>query len=288
SVDAPADVEQVAEAVAEELEAEDGRGEREPGEDRQMRRDEQEWSSLLDHRAPRWQRRWRPEAEERKARLGDDRARHAEGRLDDERRCGEGKQVTCEDPEGAAAEPLRGLDELAPAKRRDLGAREARVPRPAERTQRDDDVPHARPEDRRERDREEQSRKREEDVDQPRQRLVDPAAAVARERAEEGADDERDHDGRGADRERYASAVEDPRRDVAPEAVLAEPVSGRRGTQPLRELGRARIDGHERAGADAGERQKDEASRARDGGAPSSRHRAASDRSRAGAGPSAC
>ena len=46
------DVEQVAERVAQEVEGEDGQHDREPGEDRQVRRDEYERAAVVQHRAP--------------------------------------------------------------------------------------------------------------------------------------------------------------------------------------------------------------------------------------------
>src|SRR5262249_60673099 len=75
---AKARVEQVAQAVAEQVHPEDGEQQREAGEDGDPRRGDQERLAVGEQRAPRERGRLGAEAEERQSRLGDHVAAHAE------------------------------------------------------------------------------------------------------------------------------------------------------------------------------------------------------------------
>ena len=67
-----------------------------------------------------------------------------------------------------------------------------------------------------------QRRQRQEQVGEPHQRRADPAARHAGDRADDGADADRDHHGGEPDRERDAPAVEHAREQVLAEIVGAE------------------------------------------------------------------
>jgi len=88
-----AHVEPIAEPVADELQREHCRRERGARRQHEVGCDEQELPALVEHRAPRRRRRRYAEAEERQARLRDDRARHAERRLDEQR--GQREWIQC-------------------------------------------------------------------------------------------------------------------------------------------------------------------------------------------------
>src|SRR6478736_2176647 len=104
-------VERVAQAVSHEVHEEHDRDDRQPREHREppllrvrLR--------LRDEHSERRRRRLDPEAEERERRLGEDRKRHREGGVDDDRPEGVREDVTEHDPPVAGTGCLRGLDVL--------------------------------------------------------------------------------------------------------------------------------------------------------------------------------
>ena len=181
------------------------------GREDQVRRDQQELPSLVEHRAPRRRRRRRAEAEERQARLGDDRAREAERRLHEERRRGERQQVADDDARrGRAPSACAACDELALPERAHLArARGARSRssrgRLSARTTLREARARARP---RARSRAAGPGNASSTSIDPREQLVDPAAAPAGDGAERDADDEREATVATPDGERDARAVE--------------------------------------------------------------------------------
>ncbi len=80
------------------------------------------------------------------------------------------------------------------------------------------------PEDRREPDREDEERKREQDVREPRDHGIDPTSVIAGDEADRHCDDDREHGRQHAGHDRRARAPDDPREDVAPELVGAKEV----------------------------------------------------------------
>jgi len=130
--------------------------------------------------------------------------------------------VAPQDTPIGGAERTRRLDELAPSQAVGLAARQARVARPADHTEREHYVPHARAEHGRERDREQEPGKRQQHIDDAHEENVEPATGIAGDGAERGADHERRRDGRQADGEGHPPAVQHPRQDVAAELVLPE------------------------------------------------------------------
>ena len=83
-------------------------------------------------------------------------------------------------------------------------------------------------------DREEHRRERHPDVDDARDDLVEPAAIVAGEQAEDRADEAGGGRGDEGDGQRDAAAVDEAREHVAAEAVGAEQVAGLRAGEPGR------------------------------------------------------
>jgi hypothetical protein len=91
--------------------------------------------------------------------------------------------------------------------------------------------------------RQEQARDREHDVHHAHDRRVDEAADVTGDRAEDESDRKPDPNGDNPDQQRHAGAVHDPREEIAPEEVDAEPVLGRgAGTAAVRDLQQVLLD----------------------------------------------
>src|SRR6185369_10775823 len=178
--------------------------------------------------APRRGRRLHAEAEERKARFRDDRGRHAERRLNHDRRGEQRQDVAGEYAAARYAERECRLYVLALLEREHFATNQASVARPADRAQSDDDVAKAGAQDRAHRDREQDAREREENVHDTHRPEVDRTAGVAGDRAHEHADRGGDDDGRDAYLKRYARAVDDATELIASELVLPERMLERR------------------------------------------------------------
>ena len=115
-----------------------------PGKIVRWRRDQHERAAVVQHRPPRRRRRLRAEPEKAERRLGDDRRRHPEGRLDEDRRGDHRERCRHDDPAAGRTERARRLDELALAQAAHLAAHESRVARPADRAERHHDVAETR------------------------------------------------------------------------------------------------------------------------------------------------
>ena len=98
----------------------------------------------------------------------------------------------------------------------------------------DDDVPHARADDRGEEDREGQRRQGEPGVGKAHDDLVDPAAEIARDDAERRSDNAGENYRGKADYHRHPGAEDQPRQHVAAELVGAEQVFGSAARLPER------------------------------------------------------
>src|SRR5919205_486489 len=85
-------------------------------------------------------------------------------------------------------------------------------------------APTARAEDAGDRNRQDDRRQPEQDVHEPHDQRVGPAAVEAGQQPEHGAADQRDADRHDPDVERYPRAVDHSAEDVAPEVVGAEQV----------------------------------------------------------------
>ncbi len=138
---------------------------RESRKDREVRRVEQVRPPGIEHRPPAWRRRLDAETEEAQRRLGDDRARHAERRLNDDGGQRRRQDMAQHDARRAGAERARRLDELELPRAQRLAAHETRVAHPPDHRERDHDVPQAGAEDGDQRDRQQDPRKRHQDVD---------------------------------------------------------------------------------------------------------------------------
>src|SRR5207247_4551159 len=139
-------IEEIAQAIAENVERADGEKDRKPRKEREPELGADEVPALADHDAPLGSRRLCPEANEAEAGRGDDGRAHVEARLDHQRSECVRKEVPPEDPSARRADRARRLDELATAQRQKLAAREPRVDRPGDGGDGNDRVREARTE----------------------------------------------------------------------------------------------------------------------------------------------
>src|SRR4051794_4366197 len=192
-------IERIAQAVADEVDAEDDHDDRQAREDREppllrIR------LPALDEVAERRRRRRDPEAEERERGLDQDRRRHREGRVDDDRPQRVRKDVTEHDPEVTRAGGLRSLDVLLLAQGEEDAANDAGDVRPEQSREDERDAPLAAlAEERRGREQDREERQRQREVGEPHQDVVDPAAVIAGNGADEEPDDRRDDGHEDAD-----------------------------------------------------------------------------------------
>src|SRR5919197_6201133 len=246
-------VERVADAVAEEVEGEDGENEGRPGEDEVPPGGAEDRGGLGDHLPPARLGRVDADAEVRERRLEQDVLRDDQRRVDDDR-CDEVRQDLAEEDRSVRSPACaRGLDEGLFANREDLAPDDAPDVRPV-----DDDDRH---DHRRQAgldealgaaaaeragggdpEREQQDRKRERDVDEARDGGVDEAAVVAGDHPQDDAAGDRVSGRHQGHLERDAGPVEHAREDVLAERVDAEEEALRRAARgPECRVERARI-----------------------------------------------
>ena len=130
----------------------------------------------------------------------------------------------------AGAERPRRVDELARPQRKRLPSRDPAVGDPALADQRKDQVFESLAEERHDGDREQQRRERPHHLDELLDREIDRPGEVAGDRAEDDAHDAGDDHHHDRDHQRDAGAVEQARKNVAPDRIGAEHV---RPEQPV-------------------------------------------------------
>ncbi|PIT04739.1 hypothetical protein TSA1_31300 [Bradyrhizobium nitroreducens] len=182
----------------------------------------------VEHAAPGRRRRLLAEAKEREGRLGDDGGGDRQRRLHQQRRQDVGQDVRERDPPGRVAECARGLDIVLGLHDQHLATGQADEDRGCRDADCDHGVAEARPEERGERDRQDQERAGQHRIRDPADQRIDETAAIAGEQAERHADAERDRDRDQAREQGGARAIDDTAEDVAAKLVSAEPVRGGR------------------------------------------------------------
>ena len=181
-------IERVAQGVAEEIGAQHGDDDGQPGKRDQPPRRAEVLAALAQHAAPAGRRRLHAQAEEAERRLHDDQLRELEAR--DHQGGGDhvGGDVAEQDAAAAGAERHRHRDELARLHRQHRDAHQLGVDHPAAQHQHDHEVGDARAQQRHERDGEEQVRQRELRLHRAHDDRVDAAAGPAADQAERDAD----------------------------------------------------------------------------------------------------
>src|SRR4051794_3458591 len=218
--------EDVREAIADEAERDADDHDRDAGEGSEPPLRKDVVLPIRDHHAPLGRGRLGAEAEEAECCAEQDVSDRIDHCEDDHEGKDIRKDVAHHHPSSAVAECPRGQNVLLPFRDERVPARDPGVGDPARQPDRDEHVEDARPEHRDDRDHEHEEREREEEIDDTHHRRVDPAAEVAGEETDRGADDERHARRTEGDQQVDAAAVEDSREDVAPEGVGAEHMSG--------------------------------------------------------------
>src|SRR6267378_4124311 len=177
-----------------------------------------------DHESPRRRRRLHAEPEEGQRRLQQDRVGHEERGVDDQPRDDVRQDVTAQERPAGRAQGAGRADVLRLAQRQHRAAHDARDGRHAPDTDGDRRVEHAGPEHGHDRQRQQQIREGEQDLDSAHEHGVDPAARETGERAQQQAAPERDEHREHAHQQRHARAVDHAGENVAPELVGAEQV----------------------------------------------------------------
>jgi hypothetical protein len=221
-----AGVEEVAEAVAYEVEGEDAEGKSGGGEEDEVGGFEEVGAGVVEHGSPGRGGGLDAEAEEAQGGFGKHGGGHSYGGLYDERLHDVGQDVVQHEAEVVSAERTGGLDELALLHGDDLRADEAGVVDPTGEREREDEVEEVGAEEGYEGDGEEDAGHREEgvgdiDVDEG----VCRAAVETGDGTENQAERERESDDGDCDDERDAGAVEGAGEDIAAEFVGTEPMA---------------------------------------------------------------
>ena len=142
------------------------------------------------------------------------------------------------DPQVTRADSLRGLDVLLLPQGEEDAAHDARDRRPVEGGEDRDDRPNAArpPDERRDRQQDDEDRQRQDEIGDAHDRVVDPAAVVAGDRADEQPEERRHHCHDEADLLRRANAVDDAAEVIAADLVGPEVVvpDARRRVQHVR------------------------------------------------------
>ncbi len=223
-----AGIEEVSEAVANEVEGEDAEGEGGGGEEDEVGGVEEVGASVVEHGSPCGGGRLDAEAEEAEGGFGEYGACHADGGLHEQGLNDVGKNVAEHEVEVGGSEGAGGLNVFTLFDCHDLSSNEAGVVDPTGEGESEDEIDEAGAEEGDEGDGEKYSGEGEEgvgeiDVDDG----VGEATVEARDHAEDCAEDERDGDDGDGDGEGDAGAEEDTGEDVAAELVGAKEVGGR-------------------------------------------------------------
>ena len=181
----------VAHAVAEEVEREHRRRDREAGKDRQPPARRQVIAIVREHGPPLRARGLGAEPEETQARRLEDRGRDPERRDDDQGTEGVGQDPAEQDREPASAEGAAREDELALSEGEDLGAHLPREARDLADPDGDHDLPGASPEHGDDEEREEDRGEREQDVDPGHEDRVPDARLPAGDSSDRDPEDSR-------------------------------------------------------------------------------------------------
>src|SRR5436190_5200462 len=225
----PAWIERVAETVAEQVERQRGREDREPRPEHQPRLSQVVLRPGREQVPPTGNVLVDAEPEKREARLQQDVLRNRQGRVDDDRRDEVRDDVRTHDPAVAGADHPRSLDELLLSQREHLGPHDSCRIEPTQEAepehQRHDplgkdpegDVVEARTDGRAQRDDEEQRREDHRLLDHTRDRGIDPPPVIPGKRTEQ------DPDQHHPDRREHSHLERDPGAvEQAEELVVAE------------------------------------------------------------------
>ena len=195
-----------------------------------------------------------PPTQEAERRFANNGPGHPERRLHHDGRDRRRDDVPPENSGAGRTERPRRLDVLELARPQYLSPHESGVADPADNCQGEQDVDQTRSEHSDERDREQQSRERQQHIGDAADTVVDRPAEVAGDGPEQRANTGGDDNDRQTDEKRDACAGENPRENVPTELVEAERVRQSRTRKPQRQLLRRRIKRHQPRSNDRRER----------------------------------
>jgi hypothetical protein len=223
---AKARVEQIAQAIAQQVQAQHGQRNRHAGPHGQQRGLEHEGLGVAEHAAPRGLRRLCAQAQVRQRRLGQDGNGKLHRGLHDQHRGDVGQHMLERDAHAALAAGTRRQNEIARPHGIGRGARHPRKGGNIEDANGDDRIDDARAKHRRHHDGRQNGRKGKREVGQAHDGFFHPAAPRGgqqpQRRAQAHANAHRDH----AHQQRVACAHQQQRRHVAAKGVGAQPVLG--------------------------------------------------------------
>src|SRR5215213_7229824 len=221
-------VEGVAQTVAEEIEGQHRDQNGEPGEEPEPRRVTQVLLARLEHDAPVGVGRLRAKPNEAKSRGIDDGLPDRERGQDDDRRPRVSQDVADDDLGVRLTHSPRGLDILLLLDGEDRAAHDAGERGDVDDGHSDDDVLDSWTEYGHDANRQQEPGKREKDVDESHDDLIDHAAKVARDQAQAHADNQGDQYGDDPDRECHPRTDQNPAQHISPELVRTEQMLGTR------------------------------------------------------------
>ncbi|MPL91104.1 hypothetical protein SDC9_37167 [bioreactor metagenome] len=201
--------------------------------------------ALDDQDAPFRRRRLDTEAEEGQGRHRLHRQHHVRHRIDQRRGDRIRQDMAQEHPQLAEAQHARRLDVFEPGDEDRLAAHDAGIADPVHQEEGDVEVRLARPEHADDGQHQHVERKGPDDIGQPHQRGIDPAAEEARDKADHGARKHRHEDADDRDAQVEHRPGKDPGEDVTAEIVGAEPVACGRRLHRRAEIERIGIPGRE-------------------------------------------
>src|SRR5258708_39575 len=198
-----------------------------------MRRIEEMGAAVVEHSSPTRGRRRYAEAKEAHGRFGQDGSGHADRGLYDHGLNNVWQNVADDDAKIAGPESAGSFDEFTLAGGENLAADQASIAYPSSERERENQIEDARTAESDERNREQNSRERQEcihqdDVDE----AVDGASVVAGDGSDDKAERERGQHDATSNQHRDARAIDDARENVAAEFGGAEEVSVRWWVEP--------------------------------------------------------
>src|SRR6202167_5612714 len=220
-------IERVAQSVAKQVETQNAERDRNARIERESGGVVEDVLGVGEHLAPRGLRRLRAEAEIRERRLGENGDRELNRRLHDQRGRNVGQDMIDGDRDRSTPRSASGERVFTRKNAIGGGARKLRDDRHVVDADRDDRVDDARAESRSQHDRQEERRKRKDEVAELHESVFDEALGERRDEAEDDPEREANADRDDANQNGDARARQNLRSDVASEIVGAEPV--RRG-----------------------------------------------------------
>lgn len=216
-------IEPVVQSIADDIEGHDRRHDGQAGEDDQMRCGHHVGAPAIEHLSPTGHRFLHAEAEKAQSGFGQNGSGHPQRRLNDERLNDVRQNMDRDQPRRARAQGPRCLDEIQLLHFENLATHQPGITDPADGTQGQNEIGHARTEKRDQSDGQQNAGKGQKRIEEKTgDDAVEPSAVIAREGADDRPEDRTDGDHRHADAHRDASAKDQPREHISPELIAPQ------------------------------------------------------------------